>query len=50
MSDRRLCPYHTDSLTWDVCTEDFKGCEVEEARIEWLVYMLGALKEASNVE
>ena len=28
----RLCAYHRDSLTWDACSDDFDGCEVEKAR------------------
>jgi hypothetical protein len=27
-----LCSYHADSLTWDACSDDFDGCEVELAR------------------
>jgi hypothetical protein len=28
----KLCPYHTDSLGWDECSEGFEGCEIEKAR------------------
>ena len=28
----RLCPYHQASLTWDGCSDNFKGCQVNEAR------------------
>ena len=43
---RRLCPYHEDSLGWDACSEDFEGCEVELAKLDALERRVTALEEA----
>ena len=28
----RLCNYHSDSMGWEHCSDNFSGCRVEQAR------------------